>query len=298
MGIYDRDYSREENEGATAGGSRMMVTNVVLVTVGIYVVQMVTLGQGNDFGWVFKTFSLKSDVFLHPLRYFELLSYGFLHAPPRESADFFHIIIDMVVLWMFGRDIESKYGRKEFLGLYLSLIVLAGLGWAIADSIQGTGEALPPSKVVGASGGIAGIIALFALNYPKRTLLVWGVIPMPAWAFAGLLVFFDVMGAINRANDPAFSNVAYTCHLSGAAFGYLYFVTGWSLQRLIPSIRGFPSGRSKPRLRVHDPDTYDAHEERVDEILRKIRQSGQDSLSKEERRILEKASKRYQQKHQ
>src|SRR6185312_8334084 len=100
--------------------------------------------------------------------------------------------------------------------------------------------------------------------------------------------------------------VAYEVHLSGALFAFIYRRTGWNLGRMLP--RRFASGWRLPtstRLKVHEPPADDEHEinrreenlsRRVDEILAKISTSGEASLTREERRILEDASRRYQQK--
>jgi membrane associated rhomboid family serine protease len=226
------------------------------------------------------------DLLSHPWRFYQLLTYGFAHS----RLDLLHIVFNMLGLWFFGRDIEWRYGRTEFLTFYLSCVVLAGLGWIIAENITGDGQA---ARVVGASGAIAGVFMLYALNFPRRMLLIWFVLPVPAWLVAALWLLMDINGAIQRSG-----NVAFTCHLAGAAFGFLYFRTGWTLASLMPKKFSWKLPRSGPRLRIHDPDEMDRDmTQQVDEILRKIQEHGQDSLTKQERRILEEASRRYQQKH-
>ena len=58
--------------------------------------------------------------------------------------------------------------------------------------------------MMGASGGIAAVVILFALNFPYRTILFMFIIPMPMWVFALIIVLMDAMGAVNLAG----SNVA------------------------------------------------------------------------------------------
>jgi hypothetical protein len=90
--------------------------------------------------------------------------------------------------------------------------------------------------------------------------------------------------------------------LAGAAYGAFYFRTGLSLGRLAPEGGSLPRLKMprfrKPQLKVHDPEEYeDQLSEEVDRILAKIQAQGQDSLTAKERRALERASRRYQQKH-
>ena len=119
---------------------------------------------------------------------------------------------------------------------------------------------------------------------------------MPMWVFAVIIVGMDAMGAVNRSG----SNVAFTAHLGGAAFGFLYYKWGLRLERWLPGLNWSPSLRRRPKLRVLDPDSVepDSTESRVDEILKKIQEHGQDSLTRGERRILEEASREYQRRRQ
>jgi hypothetical protein len=88
--------------------------------------------------------------------------------------------------------------------------------------------------------------------------------------------------------------VAHTVHLAGAAFAAAYFYLGWNLGTILPS--HLLKRLTAPKLRVHKPAEDDPRDlnVRVDEILAKIHRSGEASLTNEERRTLEEASKRYQ----
>ena len=100
------------------------------------------------------------------------------------------------------------------------------------------------------------------------------------------------MGAVNRSG-----NVAYSAHLGGALFGFLYYRLGWRASQWLPGKFSLPLLPQRSKLRIHDPREEEAETERhVDEILQKIQAHGQDSLTRRERRILEKASQEYQRK--
>jgi membrane associated rhomboid family serine protease len=287
MGIYDRDYQRsgyyEREPGFHLGGPISLTTKLVIVTCAVYVAQLLT----NQ--WLLSFFSLNPEWFRRPWTAYQLLSYGFLHS----QTDLWHIVLNMLGLWMFGREVEAKYGSREFLAFYLSAIVVAGFVWTLFEiPVEGT---LP---MLGASGGITAIMVVFAMNFPHRTVLFMFFLPMPMWVLAVIMVAMDAMGAVNRSG-----NVAYTAHLGGAAFGYLYYRYGLRLERLLPSensLSRLARLRRRPKLRVLDPDADNDSETdlAVDEILRKIQDHGQDSLTRRERRILQKASQKYQKRRQ
>ncbi len=94
-------------------------------------------------------------------------------------------------------------------------------------------------------------------------------------------------------------NVAHVAHLSGVAFGFIYYQTGLNLGRLVPRRLSGNPFRMSPKLRVHDPDEASRDlSDQVDAILAKISQQGEASLTRKERRTLEEASKRYQRRRQ
>jgi membrane associated rhomboid family serine protease len=291
MGIYDRDYEREPNYGRASGfqlggGARSLTTNLVVVMAIVYVVQLLTKGAGPDEGWFTRTFSLWADLPRQPWMAFQLISYGFLHDPD----DLRHIAFNCFGLWMFGRIVEQRTGRTEFLTYFLVAVAFAGAIWVASEFVAF--QQFVPASLLGASGGIAAVLVLFCLYFPRQTVFLGFLFPIPAWVFALFFVGQDLLFAIrHNPND----NVAYTAHIGGAIFAGIYYKAGWRLSNWVPSQMKMPKLRRRPPLRVHDPaDDVDDTEDAVDAILRKIREHGQDSLTSQERRILEEASREYQ----
>jgi membrane associated rhomboid family serine protease len=284
MGIYDRDYERgrqyEREPGFHLGGPVTLTTKLVIVTFGVYLVQFFTDQWITTFG------SLQADWWRRPWLAYQLLTYGFLH----DAQDLKHIGFNMLGLWIFGRQIEERYGRREYLTFYITALVIAGLAWTVAEIPGGRNAAM-----LGASGAVTAVVILFALNYPHVTAMFMFLFPMPMWVAGALCVAFDIAGAIGR-----FGPTAFTAHLGGAAFAFLYFRFGLRLERWLPSEASLSRLRRRPKLRVLDPDADGESETdlAVDEILRKIQDHGQDSLTWRERRILQKASQKYQKKRQ
>jgi membrane associated rhomboid family serine protease len=278
MGLYDRDYHRGGYYGQSGfhvGGPQTMAVKLVIITAAVYLAQLLSDN------WVTNVCVLFGDWYRQPWQAYRLLTYGFLHAPD----NLWHILMNMFVLWMFGRDVEYRYGAREFLAFYLIAIVVAGLVWTAGELPRGGGGAY----MLGASGGVSAVVILFAMNFPHRMVLFMFFIPMPMWVLAVIIVGMDALGAINRSGD-----VAFTAHLGGALFGFLYYQWGWRFERWLPTASTMKRLRPKPKLRVIDPDQVDSTDSRVDEILKKIQEQGQDSLTRGERRILEQASREYQ----
>jgi membrane associated rhomboid family serine protease len=286
MGIYDRDYGRRNYRpsGFELGGSTTLTTKLVIVMFAVYVVQL--MAKGSQFT---DLLSLHSDVFKRPLYLFQLLTYGFLH----DVDDLRHIVFNMIGLWFFGRAVEYRYGPREYLAFFLIAVIAAGLVWVVGEFAAHRGIVAGPA-MLGASGGVTAVLILFALNFPHQTVLFMFFIPMPMWVLALILVGMDAMGAVNRSGD-----VAFTAHLGGALFAFVYYQAGWRFERFLPSGALLEQLKPKPKLRVVDPDDADANEStdaQVDEILKKIQEHGRESLTRSERRILEDASRQYQKK--
>lgn len=314
MGISDRDYERTYDTGSGwkdgggggggvgLGGFSSWSTNakLIAVMVAVFLAQVLLGDRFTDL------FSLPASWFSEPWRVYGLVTYSMLHS----TEGLYHLLFNGIALFFFGRVIDGRLGGREYLCFFFTAAAFAGLAWSVAEVASGgvglTDVALPGGVVqvqrsptlIGASGGIAAIIVLFALWYPHVQVYLMGVLPVPAWLMAILFIGQDISGALNRSG-----NVAYTAHLGGALFGFLYFRYGWRVSQWLPGSLGGDSSKGladflkrKPKLRVHreDDEPSSPGEDRVDEILRKIQSQGQDSLTSEERKVLEKASRRYQ----
>ncbi len=260
-----------------------MVLTLVLVNVGVFIAELV-LGD-HVFGRTLSDWmALRPDLFTHPWNLYQLVSYGFVH----DADDLRHIVFNMLFLWFAGRDVEGIYGRKEFLRFYLTAIVVSGLVYAVVGQIIHSQAA-----VIGASGAVMAVLALYVMHFPRRTILFMFVIPLPAWVVFLFYFISDVSGAIHPSDNTA--HVAHVAHVAGAVFGFVYFRSGWNLGRLVPAGWKLSNLRPRPKLRVHDPEVDEQDlKNQVDEILKKITRSGEASLTRRERRTLEEASRRFQ----
>jgi membrane associated rhomboid family serine protease len=135
--------------------------------------------------------------------YWQLLTYMFVH------GSFGHILLNMIILFIFGVPLEQKLGSYEFLLYYL----IAGIGAGLVSLTMN-------ASVVGASGAIFALLLAFATLFPDSRIFVFGILPLRApvavLLFAGLELFYQLTGVRG--------GVAHLTHLAGLLFGYLYFI--------------------------------------------------------------------------
>ena len=280
MGIHDREYYQQggATEGVHLRSPSTLIGKLILLNILVFFACWIFPGI-RDF------IQLDPDVLVKPWKLPQLVSYGFVHASVLENRDgIFHILFNMFALFVFGRNLEERYGQRELLVFYLTEIILGGLlwsGWMLASG----GKVV----LIGASGGVYAIAILYCLCFPNHLLLLFGVIPVRAWLVGIMMVVLDQLIGL-LAED----NVAHSVHLAGAAFAWIYFQTGVKLGGLVPRGRG---GRS---LKIHDPDGQGSErtsrrvqklEKEGDRILVKIQQQGEQSLTNQERRTLERYSR-------
>lgn len=252
------------------------VTRLLLFgTVAVYLVQFVLRLAGVDGMTGLLGLSVGGMLQHH---YWQLLSYMLLHGSP------LHLLVNMLMLFFLGAEMELSLGRRHFLALYTLSGVLGGLGWLLLT--------WPYEGVcVGASGALFGLLGGFAVLFPQRevTLLLFFVFPitMRAWVLAvllGVVQFFLMMSS-------AAGGVAYAAHLAGGVAGAVYVLAlfrpelaraGW--QRGQDHVREVGENRRANRLRTERVE--------IDRLLDKVAHQGLHSLSAAERTQLEKASAR------
>ena len=179
------------------------------VTVAIFIAQLV--------------FPILTDVLgLHPvlvLRYlwiWQLGSYMFLH------GGLFHILFNMLALWMFGAELERIWGTRYFLKFYLVTGIGAGALTVLFSLLPfGFAQQVHYSNVIGASGAIYGLLLAYAIYFPDRPIYMYFVFPIPA------KIFVAIMGAIAFLSSLGDSGgVANATHLGGLIVAYLFLKSG------------------------------------------------------------------------
>lgn len=268
-------YRGERYRIGLGGPLTSMIKYLIIANVGIFILQVLVNRQtGGSFDQLFAL----HPRFLHNLALWQIVSYMFLH------GSLFHLFFNMLILWIFGNEVEATWGSKTFLKYYFICGIGAGLIHVLMDTLFFHSGA----SVVGASGAIYGVLLAFALIDPEReiTFLLFFVLPVNIKAkylvmgLAGLALFGGIL---------AEGSVAHFAHLGGMLVGFLYLKIDWRASALAgwmrrqrasrEVMREFKQRQQKMRLR-----------ESVDHILDKINEVGYENLTPEEKELLRRAS--------
>ena len=160
-------------------------------------------------------FGLSPEAVLEQGRVWQLATYLFLHDPNGVM----HLLFKMLALWMFGAELERRWGTNGFIKYYAATGIGAGVVTVIVSLIPYAPlRALYPASTIGASGAIYGLLMAWALLFPHRTILFMLFFPMPvrvAVTIMGAIAFFS---AVNGTNG----SVAEATHLAGLLVGWIY----------------------------------------------------------------------------
>jgi membrane associated rhomboid family serine protease len=148
---------------------------------------------------------------IHSFRVWQLATYMFLH------GGVFHIVFNMLALWMFGAELERTWGTRYFLKFYFVTGIGAGLLTVLFSLLPfGFARQLQDVNIIGASGAIYGLLLAYAMYFPERPILL-----IVFWVPARLCVI--ILGAIAVfASLSDAGGVANATHLGGLLVGYLY----------------------------------------------------------------------------
>jgi membrane associated rhomboid family serine protease len=281
-----------------SGGSQTppVLKTLIIVNIAVFAFQYLAAAFGGPdayeqiahLGGVYVPYVLKGAIY-------QFVTYAFMHGGAM------HILFNMLFFWMFGREVAQVFGRKRFIAFYLTAAAFSGVAYFLFDLglIFGRyeGRLSEASPCIGASGVVMAVMMVYALYWPNRIVLFMLIIPMRIRTFITIIVIFEALAVLNIFEQ---GNVANIAHLGGLLWG-LIFVRHWpqleSAWARWTARRGPSSG---PRGgRVYGPggegpeDTPSTkHAEKLDAILDKIHREGITSLTRRERRFLEKMSKR------
>ncbi len=125
-----------------------------------------------------------------------------------------HLISNMIGLIFFGLYVERQCGSKEFLLFYILCGILCGAASLAIYSLSGHWQML----LVGASGAVYAVLLLFAVIFPRSTVFIFGLVPVPApllvAIYAGIELFDQLFGMRQ--------GIAHLAHLSGFAAAWLF----------------------------------------------------------------------------
>lgn len=185
---------------------------IIFLNVLVFLAWMKASGSPEQLAWMNSNF-LVSGESLRDGRYWTLISSAFSHSL------LLHIVLNMMVLNSFGPVIESILGITRFLNFYFVAAIVSSISHVLVSTyIMGD----PDIPALGASGSVSGIIILFSLLFPKEKLLLFGIIPMPAFIGALAFVGLDIWGVIAQADGGGLP-IGHGAHLGGAFTGLIYY---------------------------------------------------------------------------
>ena len=257
------------------------VKTLILVNVAVFGLEiLLRVASVRALNTFLDLFALQPDLALQGLRVWQFITYSFLH----DVNNVLHIGFNMVMLWMFGSEVEAALGSRRFLRLYF--------GAALAGGI-----CMIPwyhSSILGASGAVFGCMAIFARLFPRRLIYIWGVVPVRARTLAIALVVIELL--VSVGGKPG---TAHFAHLGGFAGGYLFL--------RVAEARS-PAGRFRAQLapkpkRVSDTDIerwrridagalHPVNREELERVMAKVNAEGIPGLTPGEREFLERFSAR------
>jgi membrane associated rhomboid family serine protease len=233
------------------------VKRIIIASVVIYFLQ-VLLGTFMPVGErYFELYAgLVPALVVHYAMIWQLLTYSLLHGSVG------HVLINMLMLWMFGRELELVWGKRRFLNYFFICGVGAGIITILVKVVPMLWGHRPYDiPTIGASGAIFGILIANAILFPDRRIWLFPLpltIPMrPFVAVMGAIEFFGTLGA---GGD----GVSHFCHLGGMLIGWLYLRRGSFLYRVRNEMADWRYQRNRKRFQVYMKKTKDEPPSRPD----------------------------------
>lgn len=268
--------------------------NLIIINVLFYLATIVLVKYGIDLNYL-----LGLHLFLNPhFSIYQLFTYMFMH------GGWTHLFFNMFAVWMFGRIMENLWGSKRFLIYYL----VCGFGAAIIQQLAQLFDifvlGIPGyALTVGASGAVFGLLLAYGMSFPDEKMFVFPIpIPVKAkWLILGYALL-EVFLGFGGAGD----GVAHFAHLGGMLIGFL-MILFWAKKGsfeggsygYVARLKRLFKSKKKPKMTVNYggfnvDQQYNMRkkeeQEEIDRILDKVRTSGYQSLTVDEKKKLFEAS--------
>lgn len=302
MGIYDRDYIRDDERGFREIrwlGGWSVTRWLIAINVAVFFLDRILASMGyifvlrDDLGrvWIQEPplafFGLFSSLtVVAEWEIWRFVTYQFLH------GNLMHLAFNMLGLYFFGEFIESELGQKRYLAFYL----LSGVAGAVMYLLLNSLDILiyyPWTPLVGASASIYGIIIAAAWLAPDSMALIYFIFPMRLRTVAMLMIGFAVYKIVVSAQNAG----GEAAHLGGAVVGFLLIQNPHWLS-WVDRIGSWGKRQDRgPGSWQRKLDKEHALDAEVDRILDKIHREGQESLTQHERQTLIRASREQRQRH-
>ena len=294
---FPATYEQQEHPNLTPAVQALIAINVAVIFLQL------TAWNFTDVSAVFGF-----DLNTLPGHWWTAITYMFVHAGP------WHLLANVYALYLFGPRLEHGWGSRRFLWFYL----LCGLGGVAFQMLFFRGGSL-----VGASAGVFGVMTAYAMQWPEEEVFLMFVVPMRVRTVVVALFVLNL--ALGIAGTGESANVAYFAHLGGAAAAYVYMRMALStgMDQVRQRVANLPDADEPPpaiprnlprRERGDEVDDIvakskaiaakrigaltpsarrrEAKSDELNRVLDKISEHGMESLTSDERKVLEEMSRR------
>jgi membrane associated rhomboid family serine protease len=218
---------------------------LVLTCAGVFLLQslIALLLPLSATSWFNHWFGLVPRGVIPGFRLWQPVTYLFLH------GGLWHLLINMLMLWMFGRELEVVWGKKKFLNYFFLCGIGAGL-ITVAVKLVPMFWGYRPSDIptIGASGAIFGILIANAILFPDRQIWLFPLpIMIPMRPFVAVMAAIEFFGTLGSSGD----GVSHFCHLGGMLIGWLYLRRGSFLFRVRNEMADWKYQRNRKRFEVY-----------------------------------------------
>ena len=149
---------------------------------------------------------------IEQLTIWQPVTYLFIH------GNLFHVLFNMLALWMFGTELERMWGTRFFVRYYFATGIAAGASTLVVSLLPfGFAAPLYYSLTIGASGAVYGVLLAFGLAYPDRPIYMYLLFPIPAKYFVMIVGAIAFLSSVGEGG----SGIAHITHLGGLVAGYL-----------------------------------------------------------------------------
>lgn len=196
---------------------------LIIINTAVFLLMLVLGAVAPSFAGTLQAITYLTPIAVAHGWIWQVVTYSFQH------IGLFHILFNMLTLWMFGAQLELTWKHRQFFEFYFFCVVAAALTTIIVAYL-GTIGALnflgisPLTPTAGASGGIYGVMMAFALLFGNMEFMLFPLpISIKAKYLVAILIFISLVGALQgMGTGHRGESVAYFAHLGGALFGWIY----------------------------------------------------------------------------
>ena len=238
----------------------------------------------NTFLWLFELkdisiidyFVVEADLMSLIFKPWSLITYGFLH------GSFSHLFWNMIMLFYFGNILVNYFGDKRLLNVFFNGILFGGIIYIISYNLFPVFTGVS-SKMIGSSAGVMAILFYITSYNPNHTIRFF-FLNIKLLYIAIFLLLMDII------QIPVENSGGHIAHLGGALIGFLMFRSfkGIDFVDIYTNLSTKKNNKKIKRNKTFSASNFD--QKKIDSILDKISESGYESLTKEEKNYLFKAS--------